>query len=94
MCYPKVASPVKDYPGVGSCPGCMSEGKTHFISLLNLYKREWLFYVEVFMAQVWIVVFFIVKAVAVCGVFQSRKGAALSKCLSVNIFELGAISKF
>ena len=64
----------------------MNGGKTHF-TFPSVYLREWLFYDDVFVARVWMVVLFTANAVATWGAYLSKRGA-LSKSWSADIFGL------
>ena len=37
----------KGHPGVGSCPRCMNEGKTHF-TFITIYNRECGFFIMIY----------------------------------------------
>ena len=92
MCDPQLTYPVKCYSGVGSCPTYINEGKTSF-TFLPIYTKEWLFYDDIFMAWIWIVVLFIAKKVPVFSAFLPRKGC-FEQNFSVDILGLGKVESY
>ena len=83
----------KGHLAVGSYPGCMNEGKTHF-TFLSIYIREsGYFMVMFFMARVWMVVLFIARAVDAWVCFHWEQGVLWAKVwvqISLDPVEVGS----